>query len=149
MNILDAAHLIGHDYPGGAGALAQRMGIGHVVFNNKINPNNTTHHLTLVESLRMQQLAARFDVLFAMAEACGFICLPMPEAHPEAIATEITTLCREFGEYVAQVASAVEDGRITGNELKTTERELADLIAAANNLQAHLGAMHAAAKPKA
>lgn len=149
MNILDAAHLTGHEYPGGAGALAQRMGIGHVVFNNKINPNNTTHHLTLVEAMRMQQLAGRFDVLFAMAEACGFICLPTPESHPETITTEIATLCREFGEYIAQVAAAAEDGRITGNELKRCEAELSDMLASANVLQASLAAMHQRAKPKA
>lgn len=142
MNILDAAHMIGHEYPGGAGPLADRMGVGHVVFNNKINPNNTTHHLTLVESLRMQQLAGRNDVLFAMAEALGFVCMPMPQLHHENVDREVAKLCKEFGEYIASVSQAIEDGNVTGNELKRCEHELSELIGVANALQATLGEMN-------
>ena len=67
MNIQDAAHRIGHEYPGGAVALAHRMGINPTVFNSKLNPNNATHHLTLAEAQRMQQLTGRTDILEAMA----------------------------------------------------------------------------------
>lgn len=149
MNIIDAAHMIGHEYPGGAGALASRIGIGHVVFNNKINPNNTTHHLTLVEALRMQQLAGRNDILFAMAEALGFVCLAMPSAdHCANVDREIAVVCKEFGEYIASVTKAVEDGNVTGNELKRSEHELADLIATAQALQATLASMNQRRKPK-
>lgn len=142
MNIIDAAHMIGHDYPGGAGALAVRMGIGHVVFNNKLNPNNTTHHLTLVESLRMQQLAQRYDILFAMAEACGFICIPAEQQDStEGVDQQLAKLCKEAGEYIATVGAAIEDGRITGAEVKRCETELSHLLNQAQAIQKQITAM--------
>ena len=141
MNIQDAAHMLGHEYPGGAGALADRMGISRAVFNSKLNPNTPTHHLTLVESLRMQQLAERYDILFAMAEACGFFCIPTAASDNEHIERDIAKLCKEFGDYLARVTSAVEDGNVTGNELKDTERELSELIASAQAVQARVAGM--------
>ncbi len=147
MNIQDAAHLIGHEYPGGSGPIADRMGIGRVVFNNKINPNNTTHHLTMVEALRLQQLAGRYDVLFAMAEACGFICLPVPGEVHENVDRDVAMLCKEFGEYIGRVSEALDDGRVTPNEIKRCEKELAEMIVAANTLQASLAAMAVKRRP--
>lgn len=147
MNIQDAAHLIGHEYPGGAGALADRMNISRAVFNSKLNPNTPTHHLTLVESLRMQQLAGRCDVLFSMAEELGFICLPMPNESHTDLHAEIGRVCQEFGQYIAQVTDAIKDNKVTANELKRCAKELADLVAVANNLQATLAAMNQRARP--
>lgn len=147
MNIQDAAHLIGHEYPGGSGPIADRLGIGRVVFNNKINPNNTTHHLTMVESLRLQQLAGRYDILFAMAEACGFICLPLPGEVHEHVDRDVAQLCKEFGEYITRVSGALEYGKVTPNEIKRCEKELSEMIAAANALQAALAAMATKRRP--
>lgn len=145
MKITDAAYMVGHDYPGGAGALADRMGIVRAVFNSKLNPNTQTHHLTLVEALKMQQLAGRFDVLFAMAEACGFVCLPVPGEIHDNIDRDIAALCKEFGDYVSSVSCAIDDGRVSPNELRRCEKELAEMLAAAQVLQAALaGVCHSA-----
>lgn len=142
MHILDAAHLIGHDFPGGAGALAMRLGIGHIVFNNKLNPNNTTHHLTLVEALRMQEMAGRYDILFAMAEACGFVCIPAEQTiATQNVDREIAKLCKESGEYIAAASAAAEDGRITSAEIKQCERELSHLLNQAQTLQKLINSM--------
>lgn len=149
MNIQDAAYMVGHDYPGGAGALADRMGIVRAVFNSKLNPNTATHHLTLVEALKMQQLSGRFDVLYAMAEACGFVCLPLPGEVHENVDRDIAALCKEFGDYVSQVSQALDDGRITPNELHRCEKELSEMLAAAQVLQAALAGISAAKRGKA
>jgi len=141
MNIQDAAHMLGHEYPGGAGALADRMGIVRAVFNSKLNPNTPTHHLTLVEALRMQQLAQRYDILFSMADTLGFVCIPSTAEQTDHIERDITALCKEFGEYVAKVTEAIEDGDVTGNELKDTERELSEMIGKAVTLQTRLAGM--------
>ena len=78
MNIQDAAHRIGHEYPGGAVALAHRIGINPTVFNSKLNPNNLTHHLTLAEAQRMQLLTGRTDILEAMASELGYVIMHRP-----------------------------------------------------------------------
>jgi hypothetical protein len=138
MNVQDAAHLIGHEYPGGAKALAERMGINQAVFNSKLNPNTVTHHLTLVESLRMQQLAGRFDILHAMADELGFVCIAKPHLSDDCTTQTITRTCAEFGDFMREVNEALQDGDVTRNELLEVQKELLDLIAAATALGSHL-----------
>jgi hypothetical protein len=58
MNITDAAHKTVKDYPGGSEALAVRIGMSAAVLRNKVNPNNTTHHLTLAEASEIGRLCA-------------------------------------------------------------------------------------------
>lgn len=50
-DVSDAAYLIAHKHPGGVRVLAERMGVSANTLQNKLNPNNTTHHLTLRGSL--------------------------------------------------------------------------------------------------
>lgn len=138
MNIEDAAHRIGHEYPGGAKALAERMGIRQAVFNSKLNPNTTTHHLTLLESVRMQQLAGRCDILYAMAEALDHVVLPKPQVADEDVGHALARTCAEFGDYLREVDASMKDARVSANERKRLERELVEMIAAATRLQAVL-----------
>lgn len=138
MNVIDAAHAIGHEYPGGAQALAVRMNIGATVFNNKLNPNTNTHHLTLVESVRMQQLTGRADVLYAMADALGFVVIPKPQVSDDDLMQSMGKACAEFGDFMRQVNDTMQDGKVSKNELKKVQRELVEMIAAASQLNAVL-----------
>ncbi|MGI4861889.1 MAG: phage regulatory CII family protein [Janthinobacterium lividum] len=56
MQIADAAYVVVHNYPGGADSLAPRLGMSSAVLRNKINPSNTTYHLSLAEALRLSQI---------------------------------------------------------------------------------------------
>jgi len=147
MNIQDAAHRIGHEYPGGAVALAHRMGINQTVFNSKLNPNNTTHHLTLAEAQRMQLLTGRTDVLEAMASELGFVVIHRPGT---ADGCDIPSATRrsmvEFGEWMREVDAALSDGRVTPNEVRAIERELVQMIGQAQSLTACLSGMTGASK---
>lgn len=138
MNVIDAAHRIAHDYPGGAEALAPRMGIGPAVFRSKLNPNTETHHLTLRESVRLQQLTGRYDVLHAMAAELGHVVIPLPAVPEGEIAHALARTCAEFGEYLGCVEQALRDGVITPNEIKQLEKELTAMIAQAVQMQSLL-----------
>ena len=142
MNIQDAAHRIGHEYPGGAIALAHRMGINSTVFNSKLNPNNTTHHLTLAEAQRMQLLTGRADILEAMASELGFVVIHRPGC---AEGCDIPAVTRrsmvEFGDWMREVDASLTDGKVTLNEVRAIERELVQMIAQAQTLTACLSAM--------
>lgn len=140
MNVLDAAHRIGAEYPGGAKALSVRMEIGAAVFLGKLNPNTTTHHLTLIEALRMQALTGRADILQAMADELGFVCIPKPGVTDEDISHALAHACAEFGGYLKQVDASMRDGVVTANERKRLEHDLTEMIAAATHLQALLSA---------
>lgn len=144
MNIQDAAHRIGHEYPGGAVALAHRMGIGPVVFNSKLNPNTLTHHLSLAEAQRMQLLTGRTDILEAMADELGYVVVKIPDcAHDVDIAKATRKAVVEFGEWMDQIDRSLDDGAVTSNELKAIEKELVEMMAQAQKLTAAL----ATAKP--
>ncbi|PNE77837.1 hypothetical protein A8H37_06130 [Burkholderia thailandensis] len=42
MNILDTAHAVAHNYPGGCESLAPRLGVSPAVLRSKVNPNTGT-----------------------------------------------------------------------------------------------------------
>ena len=142
MNILDAAHRIGHEYPGGAVALAHRMGIGPVVFNSKLNPNTVTHHLGLAEAQRMQLLTGRIDILSAMADELGYVIVKIPDcAHDVDIAKATRKAVVEFGEWMNQIDRSLDDGQVSQNELKAIEKELVEMMAQAQRLTAALASV--------
>lgn len=142
MNIQDAAHRIGHEYPGGAVALAHRMGIGPVVFNSKLNPNTLTHHLSLAEAQRMQLLTGRTDILEAMADELGYVVVKIPDcAHDVDIAKATRKAVIEFGEWINQIDRSLDDGAVTQNELKAIEKELVEMMAQAQRLTAALASV--------
>lgn len=71
MNIIDAAHALVHDYPGGSESLAPRLGMSAAVLRNKVNPNNQTHHLSLNEAVKATDVANDERVLEAWAAERG------------------------------------------------------------------------------
>jgi len=147
MNVLDAAHRIGLEYPGGMTALAARMGqvrdgvlrpMDPAILRSKLNPNSETNHLHVREAVLMQAVAGRADILHAMADALGYVAIPIPDAGEDApdVAHAISRTCAEFGDYLRRVDEVFKDRKVTPNELKSLEKELTEMIAAAARLQA-------------
>ena len=141
MNVLDAAHRIGHEYPGGTEALALRVGIRPAVLRAKLNPNADTNHLTIVESVRIQQIAGRKDILQAMALELNAAVIDLPAYEDKDVAGAILQTVAEFGAYMADIHAALDDNRITPNELKHLEQDLIKVIADASRLQSLLAGM--------
>ena len=138
MNVLDAAHGIAHDY--GVEVMAGRLGIRSKVLNSQVNPNDPTHVLGLVTAVRMQQLADRFDILYAMAESLDHVCIRKPSVAPAEINAAIAASCVEFGEFIQKVTDSLRDNKVTRNEAKEIQKELAELIAATTTLNSLLAA---------
>ena len=139
MNVHDAAHAIAHEY--GIGALAERLGVGKQVLNNKVNPNCASSVLSLNEAVRMQQLTGRYDILYAMADTLGHVCMPVPHVDDSDVATMLAHACGEFGDYLREVEASLVDKRVTPNEVKRMQKELLEMISAANALHAKLASM--------
>lgn len=74
MDVCDAAYLIAQRTPGGVAALAARMDVNAGTLQNKLNTNNSSHHLTLKESVSLQLAANDAAVLQAMAQQLGYTC---------------------------------------------------------------------------
>lgn len=118
MNIVDAAYHTVHDYPGGSVALAPRMGMSSAVLRNKVNPNNCTHHLTLVEADRMVGLTGDMRLVQAFGATHGFGLVRLTGEQREDGSTLAAVLSRDSasGGLSATLAAALADGVITPRE---------------------------------
>lgn len=121
MNITDAAYAVAHDYPGGTESLAPRLGMSGAVLRNKVNPNNTTHHLTLAEALRMSEITSDRRIAEAFARELGLVCieLPAPENCADADVIELMAQTWETnGDIGRQVNQTFADGRVEQHEVR-------------------------------
>jgi hypothetical protein len=114
------------------------MGIDPAILRSKLNPNCDTNHLTLKQAVAMQVITGRSDILHAMAEELGHVALPLPCITSVDLPRAIAKTCGEFGDYLRRVDECMSDGQVTPNEIKSLERELTELMAAAGTLQAML-----------
>ena len=120
MNIADAAYNTVHDYPGGANALAPRMGIkSPAVLNSKVNPNTDTHHLTLSEASKMMAITNDYRVLQSLNAEHGKVAIDLPQI-PECRDAALTELILNMGigggDIQAVFKEMMLDGRITRGE---------------------------------
>lgn len=140
MNVLDAAQNIGKDYPGGAESLYPRLDMkSAALLRAKLNPNCDTNHLTLKESVDLQLKSGMHYILYAMATELGYAApIPLPAISSPSLPQAITKTCAEFGDYLRKVDEVFDDGEVTPNEVKSLEKELTEMIAAAVRLQSVL-----------
>lgn len=138
MSVKDVIyHLAHHD--GDIAALAKRMGKSPDTLTAKVNPNNTTHHVTVEEALQMQELTGLSWILQAEAARLGFTVIksvPASTNDPHA-------LYWQMGALVADLQHAVSDAfaqGVTGNSMRRCDGLASEAISAINNLLAGLRA---------
>lgn len=143
MNIIDAAYHTVHDYPGGATALAPRLGIkSPAVLNSKVNPNTDTHHITLVEAIKIMAITNDYRILQSMNAHLGKVAIDLPQI-PECRDTALTDLMLSFGMQGGDVytlfKTMMADGRITRGEAVDLSKVIHKLheILAELNAQVH------------
>lgn len=121
MNITDAAYAVAHDYPGGTESLAPRLSMSAAILRNKVNQNNTTHHLTLAEAVRMSEMTSDFRILQAWARELGMalVELPQPENCADQDVIELMAKTWETnGEIGKEIIRTFADGRVEAHEVK-------------------------------
>lgn len=143
MNIIDAAYHTVHDYPGGATALAPRLGIkSPAVLNSKVNPNTDTHHLSLLEATKMMVITNDYRILQSMNAQLGKVAIDLPQI-PECRDTALTDLVLSFGmgggDVYTLFKEMMADGRITRGEALDLSKVIHKLheILAELNAQVH------------
>lgn len=119
MNIIDAAHATVRNYPGGSESLGPRIGMSPAVLRNKVNPNNTTHHLTLAEADAIMGVSGDHRMLHALAAGQGYVLhkIDRGECAGDVLQTLLRTNAAE-GEFDRVLQAALEDSLITANELR-------------------------------
>ncbi|MNX76002.1 Phage regulatory protein CII (CP76) [compost metagenome] len=120
MNITTAADLTVHDYKGGSEALGAVIGMSAAVLRNKVNPNNTTHHLTLAEADRIVRMTGDARILAAFAHGNGYLLVKAPESCGESdisVLEQVAGLMVAHGTFGREVYDALADGGVDQQEV--------------------------------
>lgn len=137
MNISDAAYAVVHDYPGGSESLGPRVGIDPAVLRNKVNQANTTHHLRLDESVRLQGVSGDHRICRAMNEELGYL-PPIPRVDfavsDSSLLETYTRLMAELGDFSGKFHVALSDGNLTMKEVAALRTEMLEFFAAGEEL---------------
>lgn len=139
MNILDAAYHTVHDFLGGASALASRMGIkSPAVLNSKVNPNTHTHHITLLEAVKLMEITGDSRILQEMCAQLGKVAIDLPDIPESQCDTSLmdTFLCIGIkkGDISALFKEMMADGRITQGEAMDMARVIHEMHKALSEL---------------
>jgi len=129
MNTIDAAYHTVHDYPGGSESLGPRIGMSAAVLRNKVNPHNSTHHLTYAEAQRIVAFTNDVRMLQAWAHAQGYLLTKAPEGTEcdMAVLEQVVNLGVANGAYMRTIHDALMDARIDQKELAAIMRAKHDL----------------------
>lgn len=144
MNISDAAYAVAHDYPGGCESLAPRMGMSANILRNKVNPNNTTHHLSLAEAARMSQVTGDVRIAEALANELGYSLVQMPrveDCNDAAIVEMMGEAWSTHGDVGKEICKTLEDGRVETKEVDRVESSIYKHAQVLFNISARLRGM--------
>lgn len=150
MNITDALYRAVHDYPGGSECLAPRMGMRASSLDHKVSPTYLGAHCSPDDMARIMEFTGDHGALQALGLRLGYALLHL--AKPDAqlgpdFVHALSTTVREFGEFISEASTNLADGRVSDNELRRIERELADMMAAAQALYGLAARINRDAKP--
>lgn len=118
MNIIDAAHKTVHDYPGGSESLGPRIGMSPAVLRNKVNPNNTTHHLTLQEASEIVGVTGDHRILHALAAEHDYILARTDAGEGGNVLSLMLSASARKGEFAQLLHDSLKDGHITEREMR-------------------------------
>ncbi|MDR6094063.1 phage regulatory CII family protein [Stenotrophomonas sp. SORGH_AS_0321] len=113
MNAADAAHKTVHAYPSGSESLSPRIGMSAAVQRNKVNPNNTTHHLTLAEGSEVMGVTGDDSILHAMASQHGYALSRTEVPESGSLIGSLLAASGAKGDLAEVIADAIQDCRIT------------------------------------
>lgn len=149
MSALDAAFRLAHGYPGGASALALRMGKHPATLCHELTGAGSAK-LGLLDAVMLSHLTGSPEIAQAFAAELGGVFLPLaPEIMEQGgDLAALGASIREFGEFASTFAASLADGSVTGNELQAMEREALEAIGAITQALALAKATHEAGKPE-
>ncbi len=139
MNQHDALYRIARAYPGGIEALAARMGKSPNTLRNKLRPEIATHAMSFEEVSEVLEFCEGAKVkdalqpLRAFNARHGMAAFRMPEVDDqddEQLLGTVYRVMKEIGQVAETVSVALEDGRITVQELDLIEKNFAQGMSA-------------------
>lgn len=131
-----------HDFPGGAPALAPRMGMSFKTLENMADTRQDSHGWNLrrfrqaigeTKDLRpLHALCAEFGGVFVKTDVAG--------QGDDAVLAALARLGREFGEVCSTLHDALTDGRVTPKEYERFDAKLYEMNQVAADLRLRMAA---------
>lgn len=149
MHLLDTAYHVVHDYPGGPASLAPRLGKSPATLCHEVAGSDRAK-LGLVDAAKITQLTGDLRVLYAFAEICGHMCIPLPQTDgmaTDGVMLELAQASERFAGMCREVAHGMADGRISDNELDAIERVRGELLTELAQLGESLRQLNENGKP--
>ena len=142
--VADAAYNTVHDYPGGAEALAPRMGKSAKVLDSKVSRNVSTHRLTLHEAVQIMGLTGDHRMLRAICRHLGYLD-PIRAVVYEGIADEqlleLVAAALESGDVSRSLVAAWFDGQVSQREFEAFDEQTIEAMTALAELRDRLRGM--------
>lgn len=134
MRVEDALYHAVHDYPGGAQALAPRMGVSGSTLQNMADPRQPNHTWPLRRFQQVVALTGDTRPVQALCAENGGVFVPttrLSESSVPELFRAVSKLAAEFGDVVREIENDMADGRITPRERDMIQKQLNELIEAA------------------
>jgi hypothetical protein len=131
MNTLDAAYNVVHDHPGGADALAPRVGKNSTTLSHEVSGTGAAK-LGLLTAEKITQRTGDLRILACFAANCGQMLVPLPgagDAKGDACMVHLADVIEGFGKLCRETAVDLADGKINDNELGRIDTEIGLVIA--------------------
>lgn len=151
LDILDVIYRTVHDFPGGAAALAPRMGMSVDVLRQKANVNNPQHVFHPRQLLDLMYFTGNDAVLHAMAEHMGRVVLnASPDDSDGNLHLALAKLQGHYAEVVRHTADllagmeAAPACSLSSNDVRRVQFHVQEVHAALGHL---LGCMRVNLRP--
>lgn len=149
MNLLDAAYLVVHDYPGGPASLAPRMGKSPTTLAHEVSRQGAAK-FGLLDAEKVTDISGDLRILAVFAANVGQMVVPLPDAALVGgdCMMHLADTARDYGELCREVADDLRDGKISDNELRRIDAKAAEMIASVHSMRQSLAALNEQNKPK-
>lgn len=148
MDPLDALYLTAHEYPGGVEALARRMGRSPAALRQALLRRYTTHKVQFEDFIRILDLTGDLRALHALCGRHGGIFLPVDTSGDTGdLVALLLEKDRRSGDLAAEVHAAIEDRRVSFNELCRVQSAIARLQAVLDRIVRFVHTLHETGKP--
>lgn len=142
MNVEDALYHVVHDYPGGAPALAPRMGLNESVLSHMADPRDDRHGWPLKRFRQALTLTGDLRPLHALCAENGGVFVATGRyalISDRALLETVTQMSKEFGDVGAALHEMLSDGRIQRREYENLKKQVYELNQAAAELVERVG----------
>lgn len=150
MSIEQAAYNTVHEARCGIKTVAESVGLSYQMLINKVNPKNSTHHLTLLDAVDVMHATKDMRILDALATEFQGMFVPLPTLSSDVapnLMSDIAKMSSEFGALIKEVADDLTDGKISENEWSRIDNEAAKLREALAVLMRDLRRLYEAPQP--